>query len=88
MKTLFILLGKLHSHCFPKVSFKQAAFSVCGRQVQCKELENFLSLRKGNYVPQQHAENAAGLNSLKRLLYGDIPGFDRISLLTYQWSFY
>ena len=41
-----------------------AAFDVCScsRSEQCRKIENFLSLRKCNYLQHPHASNAACVN--------------------------
>ena len=48
----------------PSGSFRSAAFTACScvRKMQCRKLENFLSLRKGNCLRQLHAVNTARLN--------------------------
>ena len=45
-------------------SFRRAVFDACGcgRSVRCGKIENFLSLRKCNRLPQPHASNANRLN--------------------------
>ena len=59
---LLVRVNPIHSQS--KGSFRQAAFDACGcrRSVQCGKIENFLSLRKRNHLPNLNLSDAARVN--------------------------